>query len=243
MTLRTIRTTTPARTGDDAIPPLENGDQLDQKTFHERYEAMPEGVKAELIGGIVYMASPLKVPHGRRHSLTIALLCSYEAYTPGVSALDNTTEIMGEESEPQPDGALLILPTHGGQAQINEDDYLVGAAELLSEVASSSKAIDLGPKFRDYQKAGVKEYVVVCLRPPQVMWFVRRGDKFEPLAPDAAGIFRSEVFPGLWLDGNALLNLDGRRVLDVLQQGLATPEHAAFVKKLADRAANSTANS
>jgi hypothetical protein len=38
--------------------PLENGDHLDQPTFHARYQAMPEHCRAELIGGIVYMPSP-----------------------------------------------------------------------------------------------------------------------------------------------------------------------------------------
>jgi hypothetical protein len=45
---------TPVTTGKETkMPPLEPGDRLDQKTFHERYEAMPEHVKAELIGGVV----------------------------------------------------------------------------------------------------------------------------------------------------------------------------------------------
>jgi hypothetical protein len=43
------------------------------------------------------------------------------------------------------------------------------------------------------------------------------------------------VFPGLWLDPAALLRRDGKRVREVLDQGLATPEHAAFVAKLARR--------
>jgi hypothetical protein len=51
-----------------------------------------------------------------------------------------------------------------------------------------------------------------------------------PLPRD--GIFRSRVFPGLWLDAEALLGNDRRRVLEVLAQGLATPEHAAFVARL-----------
>jgi hypothetical protein len=41
------------------LPPLVNGDHLDQPTFHERHEAMPD-VRAELIGGFVYMSSPQK---------------------------------------------------------------------------------------------------------------------------------------------------------------------------------------
>src|SRR6202035_5074153 len=52
------------RTPKKDLPPLVNGDHLDQKTFHERYEAMPE-VRAELIGGIVYiMSSPQRNRHG-----------------------------------------------------------------------------------------------------------------------------------------------------------------------------------
>jgi hypothetical protein len=46
--------------------PLENGDHLDQKTFHAQCEAMPPETRAELIGGIVYMGSPLKGERGWR---------------------------------------------------------------------------------------------------------------------------------------------------------------------------------
>src|SRR6266576_6124530 len=88
------------------LPPLENGDRLDQKTFHERYEAMPPDVRAELIGGIVYMASPMKRRHGRYGTRMIRWLGEYEEATPGTEVLDNTTNILGPESEPEPDGCL-----------------------------------------------------------------------------------------------------------------------------------------
>ena len=58
------------RTG--TLPPLENGDHLDQQTFHARYQAMPEDCRAELIGGIVYMASPQKAPHSKAQQLRFA---------------------------------------------------------------------------------------------------------------------------------------------------------------------------
>lgn len=45
------------------------------------------------------------------------------------------------------------------------------------------------------------------------------------------GIIRSQVFPGLWL-ASALLTGELPEVLGVLQQGLSSPEHAAFVKRL-----------
>src|SRR4051812_5516293 len=65
------------------LPPLENGDQLDQPTFHARYEAMPEDCRAELIGGVVYMPSPQKVPHSKAQNLVVRWLDAYAEATPG----------------------------------------------------------------------------------------------------------------------------------------------------------------
>src|SRR6266481_2384596 len=97
------------------MPPLENGDHLDQRTFHARYEAMPEGCRAELIGGIVYMASPQKVPHSKAQQLMARWLGEYADATPGTDALINNTQILGPDSEPEPDGCLFIGPEYGGQ--------------------------------------------------------------------------------------------------------------------------------
>src|SRR5438477_5083570 len=100
----------PVEPPSDDIPPLQAGDRLDQKTFHERYEAMPPDVRAELIGGIVYMPSPQKRPHSRSQSLLNYWLREYERNTPGVESLMNPTDILGPDSEPQPDACLLLLP-------------------------------------------------------------------------------------------------------------------------------------
>src|SRR5262245_7571219 len=160
------------------LPPLEPGDHLDQKTFHARYEAMPEDTRAELIGGIVFMPSPLKRPHGRTHTKLMAWLSEYEDATPGVEAYDNVTAILGPESEPQPDGCLAVAPGRGGQMRLNDEGYLEGAPELAAEVASTTAAIDLHRKRIDYERAGVREYVVVVLRPARVVWWVNRGGTF-----------------------------------------------------------------
>ena len=50
------------------LPPLEAGDHLDQATFHARYEAMPPDFRAELIGGVVFVPSPLRSEHGESHA-------------------------------------------------------------------------------------------------------------------------------------------------------------------------------
>ncbi len=218
------------------LPELQNGDRLDQKTFHERYEAMP-GVRAELIGGIVFMSSPQKAPHGEHWVLFTRWLDEYLEATPGTRGFLNTSNILGPESEPQPDGCLLIRPECGGQAWEDEKHYLNGAPEWIGEISDSAESIDLHRKKKDYEVAGVREYMVAALRIQEVFWFVRRRGSFKKLAPASDGILRSEVFPGFWLDTAAFLQLDRKRVLAVLRQGLAAPEHAAFVAKLAAKKA------
>jgi hypothetical protein len=218
------------------LPPLQNGDHLDQKTFHERYEAIPE-VRAQLIGGIVYLTSRRNRQHGRSHVAIAHWLDVYEEATPGTEALAGATDILGPESEPEPDGFLIILPEFGGQTWEDERGYVNGPPEWIGEIADSSESFDLHSKKRDYEQAGVREYMVAALRQKKLFWFVRRRGKFKELTPGDDGIYRSEAFPGLWLDSAAFLRHDRKRLLAVLRQGLASPEHAVFLKQLAGKRA------
>ncbi len=226
-TMNEVEATTPR-----SAPPLVPGERLDQRAFHERYEAMPAGLKAELIGGVVHMPSPLSYQHGRLDSIAADWLSSYEVATPGVYHAINTTTILGDDSEPQPDHQLRIDASKGGRSRI-EDRYVVGPPELLLEVAQTSRTIDLGGKKADYERWGVLEYVFVGTDRDEVMWFALRAGKYHEKKADADGIFRSEVFPGLWLDPAALLRQDRRALRAVLGEGTATAEHAAFVNRLA----------
>jgi len=215
------------------VPPLHSGDRMTQAEFHRRYEAYPEDVKFELIAGIVYTSSPLRRAHGRRHLQLGAVLEHYASATPGVEALDNATTILGEDSEPQPDLALRVLSQYGGRSRETEDDYVIGPPEFIAEIAHSTRAIDMHQKRLDYRRAGVREYLVLCVEERELYWF-----RFRPngeLTPDAHGIYRSRIFPGLWIDGAALLAGERKRLQAVLRQGLASPEHAAFLQRLRDQ--------
>src|SRR5262249_46911040 len=216
--------TTDKPLGLNGVPLLCNGDRLTQKEFHRRYEAYPKHVKFELIGGTVYMASPLRRRHGTYHTNLSGVCWIYQGGTPGVEVLDNATTILGDQSEPQPDLALCILPEWGGQSQTTEDDYVQGAPELLAEIAYSTRAFDLHQKRDEYQAAGALEYLVWCVEEQELHWFnfkLRRRIK-----PDAGGICHSRVFPGLWIDSQALADRNSPRLIEVVQQGLASPEHA-----------------
>jgi hypothetical protein len=215
-------------------PPRElvEGQRLDQPTFHALYEAMPPGTRAELINGVVFMPSPVGPLHSCAHVPTVVWLSYYQENTPGVEALDNASTALGLKSEPQPDALLRILPEYGGRTQADRR-FVQGVPELLVEIAHTSRYTDLGPKFDDYERVGVLEYVVRAIEPDEVLWFVLRKGRFVDLDPGPDGIHRSEIFPGLWLDPQALLRGDTRRLRAVLDLGCATPEHAEFVARLA----------
>ena len=110
-----------------SIPPLESGDRLSRAEFERRYAAA-EHFKAELIEGVVYVASPVRIFHGRPHADLVTWLGLYRAATPGVDIADNTTTRLDLDNEPQPD-ALLRLAA-GGSSQISADGYIEGAPEL-----------------------------------------------------------------------------------------------------------------
>jgi hypothetical protein len=221
----------PTQPSQETVPALEPGDRLTRPEFERRYKAMPGIKKAELIEGVVYMPSAVRLRrHGDPHFRFIGWLARYVGFTPNVIGADNTTARLDMVNEPQPDAMLLIEPARGGQAIISADDYVERAPEWVGEISGSSVSFDLHTKLKVYRRNGVREYVVWRVHDKQVDWFVLRGGEFEPLIPDAAGILRSEVFPGLWLDTAALIEGDMPRVFAVVQQGLASPEHEAFIR-------------
>lgn len=213
--------------------PLHNGDHMDAETFHALYEQTPEGFKAELIGGIVYVASPVTFQHGRPHARAIMWLGAYFEFTPGTEVLDNATNLLGESSELQPDASLLIRPEFGGQTT-EEEGYIRGAPELVAEISYSTRGIDLYTKKREYEKAGVKEYIVFLAEERQIRWHVRGRKGFVEIEPEV-GLLKSRFFPGLWLDPNAFFDRDPSTFLAAVRSGVTSPEHAKFVAKLAAR--------
>ncbi len=221
---------TPSRDESMRLPPLENGDRLTRAEFERRYAAMPHVNKAELLEGVVHMPTPVKVSHGRAHALLLGWLAAFCAATPHVAPYDNTTVRLDADSEVQPD-ALLRLE-RGGRSSISEDGYIQGAPELIAEIAASSAAVDLHAKMNVYRRSGVREYLVWQTFDSRIDWFELREEAFAPLAHDEQGIFRSNVFPGLWLDAIALLKGDLATVFKLLQEGLETSEHRKLVAEL-----------
>ena len=209
---------------------LQAGDRLTRAEFERRYKALPKIKKAELIEGVVFMPSPVHFQaHSQPHSAIISWLVFYKASTLNLQTGSNPTLRLDTENEVQPDAALFIK---GGKCKISDDDYLEGAPELIVEIAASSVSYDLYDKLKIYRRNGVQEYVVWQVNDKRLDWFELNEGQYLPLAPDANGIIKSKVFPGLNLAVNDLLEGDMAKVLAELQKGLASEEHVKFVERV-----------
>lgn len=215
------------------VPPLAPGDKLTRAEFLRRWEAHPEIKNAELIGGTVFMSSPVSVEHGDRDGDVGGWLSVYRAATPGTASGRNTTSFLLDET-PQPDLNLRILPEYGGASWV-EDKYLHGSPEMLTEISLSSASIDLHDKLDVYEAARIPEYLVILVFEQEIRWHILVDGKYQLMTPGPDGLLRSRVFPGLWLDGPALLAGNLAQVLGKLEEGLRSPEHQAFVAELARR--------
>ncbi len=186
------------------FPVLESGDHLSRAEFHRRYCGRPDIKKAELVEGVVYVAS--RVPadrHGEQHATIIGWLGAYRARHPGLRLGNNATVLLDANNEVQPD-ACLWREEPGGP-RLNADHYIEGAPQLVVEVAASSAAYDLHTKLRAYQRNGVQEYVVWRVLDHMIDWFRLREGEYVWVEPDEDGVIESEVFPGLCLNVPALL--------------------------------------
>ena len=213
-------------------PTLRPGDRMTRAEFHRIYELQPEHVRAELIEGIVYMPSPVSLRHSNPHAMILFGVMYYRGRAAGLEPGNNTTVLLTDTSEPQPDVSLRVLPEYGGRTQNTPDGlYIVGPPELVIEVAYTTRQLDLHRKRGLYAAAGVQEYLVWDVRDQRFEWFDLSRNE-EPLRP-ADDIVRSRQFPGLWLNATAIAAEDHARLLTSVEAGLATPEHMAFAAKLA----------
>ena len=214
-------------------PTLETGDNLTRDEFLRIWDQLPHIKRAELIGGVVYMPAALGTDHGGDDFNLTTWLGVYRAATPGcVGGSDVTCIFLGDC--PQPDVNLRVVTEYGGKSWV-EDQRIHGSPELLVEVCNTTESMDLHQKFELYREARVQEYLVVIVKKKQVRWHrLVKGD-YRLISPDAAGVYRSVVFPGLWLDSKALFKDDLARVLATLQKGIDSDEHPRFVAKLAAR--------
>ena len=206
-------------TAPDIRPELESGDRLTRDEFHRRYCRRPDIRKAELVNGVVYVPSPARWgKHGKHQSIVQWWLGTYVIDHPKIGVGDNDTVYLSTDDEVQPDAFLFRLTGSNKGAQVTEDGYIVGAPELVVEVAASSASYDLHDKKEAYRRAGVLEYITWRVLDEAIDWFRLVNGEYVLIQPDADGMIESSVFPGLRLDVTAMLSGDRARVLAALRK-------------------------
>ena len=203
-------------------PPLESGDVLDADEYWRRYCAAPEKLKAERINGKVYIMTPLRaVHHGNPHALLSGWLFNYSMHDPELIISDNATIRLNADNDPQPD---LCLLREGGQTRFDDEGYIIGPPEMIVEIAGSSASYDFGEKRDVFEAAGVGEYIVFETIEGRIAWWRLDSGRFVEIQPvEIKGIgtvYKSVLFPGLWLDAEALRSADSRKLIATLQRGL-----------------------
>lgn len=147
---------------------MRNGDCMTQEDFHSLYQQQPDGFKAELVDGTVFVSEPLGEPHSVNHLRLGSIIDAYASSTSGVHAGIEPTVILSKKDEVQPDLVMRVLPDFGGnttdvwfrRGKKMRGPYIKGAPELVAEVAYSSRAIDLNLKKQRYEAGGIREYIV-----------------------------------------------------------------------------------
>ncbi len=234
MALNLITPAPPVKQTRRQPPPLQSGDYLSRSEFERRYETMSD-VKAELIEGVVYMASPVHLPHSEYHSIALTWSGIYALSTPGLRIADNVSLRLGQDSEVQPDICAWTDKSVSTQTK-NEEEYLENVPELVVEIAASSASFDLRDKMQLYRRHGVREYLVLTVYEQETHWFTLDADNlYRPLLPDEKGIFHSVVFPGLRFAAGPFWRREWAKLHAVLQEGMASPEYAAFAARLQEK--------
>ena len=172
------------------VPP-----KITYEEFLERYN----GVRAEWVDGEVELMSPVSNVHQRIGNFLFRVISDFvEAYDLGaVFQLEFQMKLVREKRGREPD--LFFVPK-AKLAQL-ESNYFDGPADLVIEIISpESISRDWEDKFAEYQSGGVAEFWLIDPTAQQVNFFRRDdGGRFQPVSPDADGIYRSTGLPGFWL--------------------------------------------
>lgn len=121
-----------------------------------RHKATPEGFRAELINGVVFVnrwieggpnGNPRVVPfitatHRRAHAELMWAIGHYCVFTAGLRGSAPSTILLSPtDSVAEPDVSGHVLPEYGGRCRLGRDDFLRGAPDLIGEIATTSAGI------------------------------------------------------------------------------------------------------
>ncbi len=177
-------------------PDLAERPQQGPYTVEDFYRLVPDGVKADLIDGYIYVASPDTLENDDLGGFLYTLLRQFGEETSSGRVFGSRYAYRLSPTRcPEPDvsfvaeSRLTILERGGG----------TGAPDLAVEIVSNdSRRRDYQEKFRLYQEAGVREYWIIDPQKRKALFYLMQDEQFVE-AEVADGVYHSAMVPGFWL--------------------------------------------
>lgn len=170
----------------------------DLVTVDDFFALVPEGQKADLIDGVIYMASP--------DTLDSDEICGFVKFLmQGYAKVKGLGKVVGsrfafqltETRAPEPDVAFISTSTFS----LLTKKKMMGAPDIAVEVVSrDSRQRDYFDKKHVYQEAGAGEYWIIDPLQRRAEFYRLRGGVYELVRLKNNRIFQSETLKGLWLD-------------------------------------------
>lgn len=184
-------------------------------TFEDFCNLVREDQKADLIDGVIYMASPESSEHNDLLGWLGAVLRIYvtEKHL-GRLTLNKVAFRLSDHTAPEPDLAFVSTK----RSHLIKSGYVDGPPDLAIEIVSpESIQRDYELKRQRYDEAGVLEYWIIDPLDQTVTTFVREGDAFvEQHIID--NVFESRTIPGMLLDVRWLFQRPRPTELSIIPQ-------------------------
>jgi Uma2 family endonuclease len=190
-------------------------------TFEDFLEIVPDGQKADLLDGVIYMASPDNTAANDLNSWLCAVIRTYvDARDLGSVYVSRVAYRIGPKRGPEPDLGFVSKEREATRMR----GYIDGPPELAIEIVSpDSVQRDYLQKRAIYEQAGVREYWILDPDERRATFLVLGRAKFKEHKP-VRSIFHSRAVLGLWLDVRWLWADPRPKVLDIVHQLLEIPD-------------------
>lgn len=183
----------PSRVADDLI------------SVEEFYNLVPDGQKADLIDGVIYIASPDSL---RANDLTGFVYRLFQDFLEvrgvgGKAFFSRFACKLGEFRAPEPDVGY-VRPERVG---LVEEGGMRGEPDIAVEIVSrESRHRDYGDKRQLYEESGVSEYWIIDPIQQRVEFLVLEEGRYRLAPLEQNRIFRSRALSGFWIDVDWLLS-------------------------------------
>ena len=185
-------------------------------TFEEFCLLVQDGQKADLIDGVIYMASPDNMDANDLFVWLLRLLGDIvEIQDLGKVNGSRAAYRLNDANSPEPDVAFI----RGDRTNLVRRGFVNGPPDLAIEIVSpESVARDYETKRDLYQDAGVQEYWIVDEVEQKVTLLrLAANGKYREVRPKK-GELHSQVVPGFWIRPEWLWQDPLPKKVDVLKQ-------------------------